>query len=103
GVGVDVPVGQQVQIPVEHLPVQLRARQALPAALAENAQYHFGWLHCASLMVSLPFIACASSPCGPAFPVSRLGGRYPADYYRHSVAIGLASRRRSDVHTAVRI
>ena len=50
-VGVDVPVGQQVQIPVEHLPVKLRARQALPAALAENAQYHSGFLHFASLMV----------------------------------------------------
>ena len=48
-------------------------------------------------------IACAPSPCGPAFPVSRLGGRYPADYYGHSVAIGLASLRRSHVHTAIRI
>jgi len=43
-------------------------------------------------------IACAPSPCGPAFPVSRLGGRYPADYYGHSVAVGLASLRRSHVH-----
>src|SRR3978361_2321967 len=50
-VGVDVPVGQQVQFLVGQLPVQLRARQALPAAFAENAQHHFGWLHCASLMV----------------------------------------------------
>jgi hypothetical protein len=31
--------------------VWLRQRQALPAALTENAQYHFGFLHCASLMV----------------------------------------------------
>jgi hypothetical protein len=36
-VGVDVAIGQQVQLPVEHLPVQLRQRQALPAALTENA------------------------------------------------------------------
>jgi len=49
-------------------------------------------------MVPLLFIACAPSPCGPAFPVSRLGGRYPADYYWHSVAVGLASLRRSHVH-----
>src|ERR1035437_8288433 len=35
-VGVDVPVGQQVQFPAEHLPVQLRERQAPPAALAEK-------------------------------------------------------------------
>ena len=104
GVSPRSPVNkQQVQIPVEHLPVQLRERQALPAALAENAKHHFGCLHFASLMVPLSFIACAPSPCGPDFPVSRLGGRYPADYYRHSVAIGLASRRRSHVHTAVRI
>src|SRR5690348_12491678 len=43
------------------------------------------------------FIACAPSPCGPALPVSRLAGRYPCDYYGHSVAIGLASLRRSHV------
>src|SRR4029450_10937806 len=68
----------------------------------ENAQRHFGWLHCASLMVIEPFIACAPSPCGPALPVSRLGGRYPADYCGHSVAIELAFLRRSHVHTAIR-
>ena len=78
-VGVDVPVCKQVQILVEHLPVKLRERQALPAALAENAKYHCGFLHCASLMVPLPLIACAPSPCDPALPASRLGGRYPAD------------------------
>jgi hypothetical protein len=44
------------------------------------------------------FIACAPSPCGPALPVARLAGRHPGDYYGHSVAIGLASRRRSHVH-----
>ena len=38
------------------------------------------------------------SPCGPALPVSRLAGRYSCDYYGHSVAIGLAPRRRSHVH-----
>jgi len=41
---------------------------------AENAKYHFGCLHFAYLVVPLPFIACAPSPCGPAFPVSRLSG-----------------------------
>ena len=78
-VGVDVPVGQQVQVLVEHLPVKLRERQALPAALAENAKYHCGFLHCASLMVPYRSIACAPSPCGPSLAVSRLDGRYPAD------------------------
>ena len=42
-------------------------------------------------------VTCAPSPCGPALPVSRLAGRYSCDYYGHSVAIGLASRRRSHV------
>jgi hypothetical protein len=80
GVSPRSPVNkQQVQIPVEHLPVKLRARQALPAALAENAQYHFGFLHYAYLMVFNRSIACAPSPCGPSLAVSRLGGRYPAD------------------------
>src|ERR1700745_1918876 len=49
------------------------------------------------------FIACAPSPCGPSLAVSRLAGRYPDDYFGHSVAVGLASLRRSHVHTAVRI
>ena len=54
-------------------------------------------------MVPSSFIACAPSPCGPSLAVSRLAGRYPDDYCGHSVAIGLASLRRSHVHTAVRI
>src|SRR5690349_23020428 len=65
-VGVDVAVCQQVQIFVEHLPVQLRERQALPATLAENAQYHCGFLHCACLLAW-----CYSSPV-PLRPVDRL-------------------------------
>src|SRR6267378_94319 len=102
-VGVDVPVGQQVQIPVEHLPVQLRERQALPAALAENAKHHFGFLHFAYLMA--PFV---QSPA-PLRPVVRLSRSpdwpdvTPATTYGHSVAIGLASLRRSHVHTVIRI
>src|SRR3954469_6037199 len=47
---------------------------------------------------SLRSVTCAPSPCGPALPVSRLAGRYSCDYYGHSVAIGLAPRRRSHVH-----
>src|ERR1700704_5346835 len=84
-VGVDFPVRQQVQILIEHLPVQLRARQATPATLAENAQHHCGFLHCASLMAASRSIACAPSPCGPALAVSRLAGRHPGDYCGHSV------------------
>src|SRR5690349_3393519 len=96
-VGVDVAVGQQVQALVEHLPVELVARQALPAALAEDFQYRPGILHYAYLTVPKNPVTCAPSPCGPALPVSRLAGRYSCDYYGHSVAIGLASRRRSHV------
>ena len=44
------------------------------------------------------FIACAPLPCGPPLTVARLAGRYPGDYCGHSVAIGLASLRRSHVH-----
>ena len=51
---------------------------------------------------SFSLIACAPSPCGPSLAVSRLAGRYPDDYCGHSVAIGLASLRRSHVHTAIR-
>jgi hypothetical protein len=47
---------------------------------------------------SLSSVTCAPSPCGPAFPVARLAGRYSCDYYGHSVALGLASLRRSHVH-----
>src|SRR5262249_41710991 len=65
-VGVDVAIRQQVQVLVEHLPVQLRERQALPATLAENAQYHCGFLHCACLLAW-----CCSSPV-PLRPVDRL-------------------------------
>ena len=46
---------------------------------------------------SLTSVTCAPWPCGPALPVSRLAGRYPCDYYGHSVAIGLAPLRRSHV------
>jgi hypothetical protein len=42
---------KQVQVLIEHLPVQLRERLTFPAALAENSWYHFGCLHCAYLMV----------------------------------------------------
>lgn len=44
-VGVDVPVGQQVQLLVEHLAIQLIARQTVPASIVEDAQYRVGVLH----------------------------------------------------------
>jgi len=43
-VGVDVPVGHQVQAGVEQLPVQFIARQASPTAFTEDTQHRFGVL-----------------------------------------------------------
>src|SRR6478672_2757996 len=65
-VGVDAPVGRQVQVLIEHLPVELVARQALPAALAEDVKHHVGFLHYAYL--AIPAI---QSPV-PLRPVVRL-------------------------------
>src|SRR5690348_15415001 len=63
-VGVDAPVGQQVQPDVIHLPVQFLARQAFPAALAEDTQHRFGVLHFAYLRSWSCPVTCAPSPCG---------------------------------------
>jgi hypothetical protein len=96
-VGADVAVGQQVQALAEHLPAKLRERQALPAALAGDAQHRPGFPHCAYLTVS----SCPSPvPLRPAARLSRasLAGRDPCDYHGHSAAPGLASGRRSRVH-----
>src|SRR5262249_1346515 len=65
-VGVDAPVGHQVQVLVEHLSVELIARQAFPAALAEDFKHHFGFLHYAYLAV-----LAIQSPV-PLRPVVRL-------------------------------
>ena len=43
--------------------------------------------HPAYLTVTNRLIACAPSPCGPPLAVSRLDGRYSADYYGHSVTL----------------
>ena len=59
----------------------------------EDFQYRPGVLHYAYLTVPYRPVTCAPSPCGPALPYLRLAGRYSCDYYGHSVAIGLASRK----------
>ena len=48
-VGVDAPVGQQIQLRVEQLPIQLIQRQATPASLAQDIQHRSGVLHYAYL------------------------------------------------------
>src|ERR1035438_7081703 len=62
-VGVDAPVGQQIQLRVEQLPIQLIQRQTLPAAFTEYTQYRFGVLHYAYLPVIRCPVTCAPSPC----------------------------------------
>jgi hypothetical protein len=86
------PPGEQVQLRVEHLPVQFLARQALPAALTDDAKYRFGALHFAYLPVTLKSFHLCPFALRAAFPPS-LAGRYPCDYYGHSVTIGLAPLR----------
>ena len=61
-----------------------------PASISDGLTPHLrphvaGITHTSHRRTSL--ITCAPSPCGAAFPAS--------DYYGHSVAVGLAPRRRS--------
>jgi hypothetical protein len=48
-VGVDPPVGHQIQLRVEQMPIQFLARQATPAAFTQDTQHRFGTLHFAYL------------------------------------------------------
>jgi hypothetical protein len=52
-IGVDTPVGQQVQLRVEQLSIQLIQRQATPAAFTQDTQHRFGVLHFAYLPISV--------------------------------------------------
>jgi hypothetical protein len=61
--GVDATVGQQIQLRVEHLPIQLLQRQATPTALTQDTQHRFGALHYAYL----PACGVSESP-GPLRP-----------------------------------
>src|SRR5439155_20975931 len=67
--GVDAPVGQQIQVRVEQLPVQPLHRQATPAAITQDIQHCSGVLHYAYL----PVTRDVSSP-GPLRPA----GGFPA-------------------------
>jgi len=74
-VGVDAPVGQQIQLRVEHLSIQLVTRQTTPAAFAEDTQYRFSALHYAYLSVVDVSGHLFPFALRPAFPDS-LVGRY---------------------------
>lgn len=77
---------------VEHLSIELVARQVTPAAFTEDFKYRFGTLHYAYLPALS--IRCHLCPFAlvPAFPDS-MAGRYSCDYYGHSVTVGLAPFR----------
>jgi hypothetical protein len=51
-VGVDAPVGQQIQLRVEQLSIQFIARQAMPTAFTKDTEHRFGALHFAYLPIS---------------------------------------------------
>src|SRR5664279_3492655 len=61
-VGVDPPVGQQIQLRVEQLPIQLPTRQMPPAAVTQDTQHRFGVLHFAYLPVP-PASSITWPPC----------------------------------------
>jgi hypothetical protein len=67
-VGVDAPIGQQIQLRAEQKPVQPFQRQAAPAALTEDTQHCLGIPHLAYLPVSN-----VRSP-GPLRPASGFPG-----------------------------
>jgi hypothetical protein len=69
-VGVDAPVGQQIQLRVEHLSIQLVTRQTTPAAFAEDTQYRFSALHYAYLLVVDVSGHLFPFALRPAFPTS---------------------------------
>src|SRR3954462_10951334 len=62
-VGVQTAVGQQIQLRVEHLTVELGTRQTTPAPFTQDTQYRFGVLHYAYLPVQSCPITWPPSPC----------------------------------------
>ena len=77
-------------------PSLLFQRQATPAALTQDTQHRFGALHYVYPPIWWCPITWGPSPMQAAFPPSP-AGRDSGDYYDPSVAIGLASLRRSHV------
>src|SRR5689334_13864034 len=69
-VGIDAPVGQQIQLRVEQLSIQLIARQAAPAAFTEDLQDRFGVLHYAYLAALRCPVTCAPFALWTALPSS---------------------------------
>src|SRR3954464_830483 len=99
-VAVELAVGQQEQVRVEQASVDSFQWQSFPAAFTNDLQYGCGVPHLAYLTVVVDPSTCVPSPCRR---LSRrpLAGRDSCDYYGHSVAIGLAPRRRSRIPLAL--
>src|SRR5450759_4587955 len=92
-VGIDAAVGQEIQLRVEHLPVETFKRQATPSAFTKDTQHRFGLLHFAYLLGWYEHpIAWPPLPVRTAFP-SSLAGRYPCDYYGASVTMRARARQ----------
>ena len=62
-VGVQTPVGHQIQVRVEQLPIHLIARQATPTAFTEDIKNRFGVLHYAYLPAFDCPVTWPPSPC----------------------------------------
>src|SRR5262249_19325276 len=63
-IGVDAPVGQQIQLRVEQLSIQFVYWQAAPASLTQDTQHRCGALHYAYLPTWWCPITWPPSPCG---------------------------------------
>src|SRR5262249_30734557 len=107
----DLAVGEQVQVPVVQQAIDPLQRQSALAAVADDPQDSLGAPHLASLhwwgSVAPALPARAEGRLWPPFGgcpfalwtalPSAVAGRDTGDYYGGSVAVGLASRRRSRV------
>ena len=102
-VGVHTPVGQQIQLRVEQLPIQFVQRQTTPAALTEDTQHRFGvsaFRIPPGFEISNHLAPFAHVDGFPALP----GGALLPRLLRACVTIGLAPLRRSHVrpcHTCI--
>ena len=82
-VGIQTPIGHEIQLRIEQLPIQLITRQVAPAAFTQDFQHRFGVLHYAYPSMSKSN-RLAPFALWTAFP-SSLAGRYACDYYGASV------------------
>jgi hypothetical protein len=68
-VGVNTPVGQQIQLRVEQLPIQLLTRQTCSATFTQDTEHRFGALHFAYLLALIDVHHLCPFALRPGFPV----------------------------------